>query len=578
MASEKNKKTKEPESAEAPIGTANAVNQPEGGGQVEKPKRKGCLTCGIIATVVVVLIIVGFIGISILSFWFPPTFLFGFLSQFKGMKSIMDNSSSSQKGTLKGKNLAGLIDPSKTVTKRISAKNGGQITARTASGLYYTVDIGPGSLEKDTDISITPIDESPIENYPDTDDPGVVIGPEDTSLGDDSTITVSEDPPAPEPGDPGADPGTNPDGDTTTPPGTPPETPPDTPPGTPPGTSGDMPSFEDLADLLGRGGTMTTPPGTSPGQGGDATGNTGTRGNDRDADSGSPSRAGGGSPRFSDKTVIIFVGYGGGVNPVPTDHPDEDGSATGPIDQTGGTTVDDPDEEESEDLADNAAEVSGGTCSPEFMQAMASASQAGGAGSSAAQAAIRDCLNTEWLNNLCVNDPVKLRRTHFEQRLAIARRFDAEAASVIESLMNQCQARYRFGGEGINPESNADVTIFSSFDATVCGYIDDEWTAHEVYRLSGDYATVHSLEGTGQFRLPSGGGSFAGSVHGDNAMTIIGTGITIPNIDPGFQGNFDGVKTIQNLYLMPSGVNISSAPIELQERQCVPIAPLPRPR
>ena len=98
---------------------------------------------------------------------------------------------------LKGKNLSSLIDPSKTITKRITAKNGGRITVQTASGLYFTLNIGPGSLEKDTDISLTPTDESPIENYPDPDDPGVIIGPDDTNLGDGSTVTVSEDPPTP---------------------------------------------------------------------------------------------------------------------------------------------------------------------------------------------------------------------------------------------------------------------------------------------------------------------------------------------------------------------------------------------
>jgi len=558
MPKEKNKKAKESKSAEASIGTDNVVNQPDGGGQVEKSKGKGCLTCGIVAAVVVVLIIVGFIGISILSFWFPPTFFFGFLSQFKGLKSITDNSGSSQKGTLQGKNLAGLIDPSKTVTKRISAKNGGQITVQTASGAYFTLNIAPGSLEKDTDITLTPINESPIEGYPNPSDPGVIIGPPGTNLGNGSTVTVSEDPPAPEPDNPGADPGTNSDGDTAT----------------PPGASGDIPSLGDLSGILGGNASMSVPPGTPSGQESGTTENAGTRRNDRGAGSGSSSESGEDSSRLPDTSVIIFTGYNGGVSTVPTEHSEEDDSITGPIDETGGTSADDPDEDESEDLADNAAANSGGTCSPEFMQAMANASQAGGAGSSAAQAAIQDCLNTEWLNNLCVNDPAKLRRTHFEQRLAIARRFDAEAASVIESLMNQCQARYRFGGEGINPESNADVTIFSSFDATVCGYIDDEWTAHEIYRLSGPYVTVHEIDGTGQFSLPSGGGSFVGTAHGENTMSIVGQAVGMPNFDAGFRGIFDGIKTIQNLYLMPAGVNISSAPIEVQERQCVPVAPL----
>lgn len=545
MASPKNKKTKESNGAKTP---AEASGAP-----AEKPKGKGCLTCGIIAAVVAVLIIIGIIGISILSFWFPPTALFGFLSQFKAMKSIMDSSGSSQKGTLKGKNLTSLIDPSKTVTKRISAKNGGRITVQTANGLYFTVNIGPGSLEEDTDIFLTPIDESPIENYPDPFDPGVVIGPPGTNLGNGSTVTVSEDPPAPEPGNPGADPGT--------------------PPDAPPGTSGDIPSFEDLSGLLGGNTMTTTPPGTSPGQGGGTTGNTGASRSSRGA-GGSPSRAEGSSSRIPNTSVIIFTGYGGGVSTVPIEYSDDDDSITGPIDETGGTSADDPDEEESEDLADNAAANSGGACSPEFMQTMANASQAGGAGSSAAQAAIRDCLNTEWLNNLCVNDPVKLRRTHFEQRLAIARRFDAEAASVIESLMNQCQARYHFYGGEYHPMSNGDVNMFTSLDATVCGYLDDEWTGTQVYRLETNaYGTGQNVQATPRFRLPPNAGPFSGHSSASGGTTVVGRGVNMPPFELSFTGYFDGNATIANLELYPG--TFTGIPIDLREKPCVPLAPLP---
>jgi hypothetical protein len=558
---EKNKKNKESKSAEAPIGTASAANQPEGGGQVEKPKGKGCLTCGIIAAVVIVLLIVGFVGLQILSFWFPPTFLFGFLSQFKGLKSITDNSGSSPKGTLQGKNLAGLVDPSKTVTKRISAKMGGQITVRTANGKYFTVNIGPGSLERDTDISLTPIEGSPIEGYPNLDDPGVVIGPPGTNLGNGSTVTVSEDPPAPEPGDPGADPGTNQDGGSTA----------------PPGTSEDIPNFGDLSGLLGGNASMTVPSGSGnpSGQAGAANGNTGTNRNNRNTAGSSPSGADEESSQSPDTSVIILTGYGVRVGTVPTTHSDDDDSDTAPIDETGAASADDPDENESEDLADNEAAISGGTCSPEFLQVMAGAAQAGGAGSSAAQAALRDCFNVEWLNNLCVNDPVKLRRSYFEQRIALARLYDAQAASEIESLMNQCQAKYHFHGEGINPQSTGEVRISSSLDATVCGYIDDQWTGEEIYRLSAGADSFHEIKGTAEFNLPSGGGSFSGTARGENTMVIIGKGVAIPNFEAGFTGNFDGTKTIHNLYLVPAGVNASIVPIELQGKDCVPLAPLP---
>lgn len=566
----KENKTKTETKAAAPPDNTNTANQ---AGQPEPKKKNGCLAGAILAIIFFLLI-----GAFIL-FWLWP-FIFSFFMDLRSGDISFPKTTQTQnvKGTLKGKNLSSLVDPSKTVTKRISAKNGGQITMQTASGLYFTLKIAPGALEKDTDITLAPISESPIVGYPNPDDPGVVIGPENTNLGDGSTVTVSEDPPA-DPGASGADPGTGPDGGTTNPPGTPPETPPDTPPGTPPagnppGTTGDIPNFGNLAGLLGNNTMTTTPSGNPSGQGGGATGNTGSNRDDRNTGSGHPSGSGAGSGRFSDKTVIIFTGYGGGVSGTPTDPSDDGDSATAPVDQTGGTTVDDPDEGESEDLADNAAAASGGACSPEFLQAMAGAAQAGGAGSQAAQAALRDCFNTEWLNNLCVNDPVKLRRTYFQQRIALARRFDERAASEIESLMNQCQARYRFEGQGINPASSNGVTIFSSLDANVCGYVDDEWTGTQIYQLSVE-GGGHYFGGTANFHLPPGGGEFTGISHGSNDYTIAGRRVEIPNFNFGFIGHFDGYKTILDLNLYPATI-VSARPIELQERQCVPIAPLPR--
>ena len=206
---------------------------------------------------------------------------------------------------------------------------------------------------------------------------------------------------------------------------------------------------------------------------------------------------------------------------------------------------------------------------------MANAAHAGGPGSQAAQAALRDCLNTEWLKNLCDNDPVKLRRKYFEQRLALARTLDAEAASEIERLMNGCQARYRFQGEGVAPGSgDSGVIIFSSLDANVCGYIDDEWAGVQNYRLSAEGGS-NVFEGTTNFRLPPGGGEFSGTSHGEQSVVIAGRGVAVPNFDIGFTGHFDGVKTITDLTLYPATV-VSSRLIELQERQCVPLAPLPR--
>ena len=500
----KNKKTNSQNNIKKQVSAPEAEKQLPSNNKSETKKSRGCLTCGIVAAVVAVLVIIGFIALSILRFWLPPTFLFGIISQLKGVENISQLSDLGSKTYLSGKKQP-VANTAKAVKKMITAKDGGSIEVTTESGLTTTIIIPPGSLEEDTEIELAPNENIPdgTEGPGSTEDPGVTVGPPGTTFDPAATIVFSYIP----------------------------------------------------TQLTG-----SVVPGAGSGFSRPATGENENRNSER---------------RFPDDAEIV-VTSAGASNPAPTEHADDGSSISGPIGGSGAAEPDNPTPEESEDMAETAAAASGGTCSPEFLQAMAGASQAGGPGSQAAQAAIRDCLNTEWLNNLCVNDPVKLRRTHFEQRLVIARRFNSQAAVAIESLMNQCQAKYRFRGEGINPESTADVTIFSSFDATVCGYVDDEWTAHEIYRLSGGYNTVHSIEGTGEFSLPSGGGSFAGTAHGENQMAVVGQGVAIPNFDAGFHGYFDGIKTIQNLYLAPAGVVVSSAPIELQGKDCVPLAPLPR--
>lgn len=546
-------KTQNKEKNIPPADDANQNNPPE------KKKSSACLPLAIVG---IVFLLAG----AIVLFWMWP-FIFSFLMYLRSGNLSLPKMSDSVKGTLHGKNLSSLIDPSKTITKRITAKNGGRVTAQTRSGLYFTLNIGPGSLEKDTDISITPIDESPIENYPNPSDPGVVIGPEDTSLGDDSTITVSEDPPV-EPGNSGADPGTGADDGTTTPPGT--------PSGTPPGNSGDIPDLENLLDLLGNNTMTTAPPGIPPGQGGAATGNTGAERDDRNAGSSRSSGSGTGSSIFSDRTVIIFVGYGGAVTPVPTNHSDGGDSATGPIDETGGTTADDPDEEESEDLAKNAAAASGGTCTPEFIDAIKVMADIPGypAGSIMART-LDDCLNLEWLREKCRNKPIALRRLYFQERLRIAAdlRAPAEKVEEIKRLENECVARYEISASGSDP--NLGGMMSGTANLWVCGYLDDEWQGSMTYQIvppdlpgAGHYfsGTVNSLN------LPPRGGTFGAEASPDGHFGGAGL-VDLSGVPLGLWGYFDGEFILNPLNIY--AVSVGNVPINMTERPCVPLAPLP---
>ncbi len=560
----KENKTKSP----APAGDEN---------QPEKKKSSACLPLAIAGIIFLLL------GVFILVWMWP--FIFSFLMELRSGNFSLPKISETAKGNLGGKNLSSLIDPSKTITRRITAKDGGQITARTASGLYFTLNIGPGSLEKDTDISVTPIDESPIDNYPDPDDPGVVIGPPGTNLGPGSSVNVSGNPPS---GGSGSQPGTSAGGGTTsTPPTTPPENPPTAPPGTPPGTSGDIPDLGDLAGLLGGNATMTTPSENPPGQGG-TTGNGAGNGDRNRGDGNESTGSRGGQPRFPDTAVIIFTGYGGGVRAVPAEPSDDGDEISGPIDETGATSTDDPTEGESEDITDNAAAnsgaASGGACTGEYIEALArTIATASAAGDTAAvsryESEIRRCNSesADHLKYLCDNDPIRLRRKDFENRLALARALPASegAVSIIEWLMNDCQTRYHFHGEGFAPGSQGSgVLMFSSLDTNVCGYVDDEWAGTQTYQLS--YRnTSHTFKGTTNFHLPPGGGPFSGISHGVNSYVVAGQPVALPNIDFSFTGTFDGYKTINPLTLYPAMVVATGVPIEPQERRCVPLAPLP---
>ena len=174
-----------------------------------------------------------------------------------------------------------------------------------------------------------------------------------------------------------------------------------------------------------------------------------------------------------------------------------------------------------------------------------------------------------------MNDPVKLRRTYFEQRIALARRFDERAGAEIESLMNQCQAKYHFYGGGVAPGFGGEVTIFSSLDANVCGYVDDKWTGWQVYKLQGEHNTGYDFGGTANSAFLRAAGTFLELLKAKIQWLFSGRGVAVPDIDLGFTGNFDGVKTITTMTLFPATV-ISSTLIELQGKDCVPLSPLPR--
>ena len=397
----------------------------------------------------------------------------------------------------------------------------------TESGLTVTLVIPPNSLSGDTTITLTPNEDNPVDGITPPPDPGVTIGPPGTNFGPPATVTFT--------------------------------------PSSAAGTlvpTGNTPSVS--ADPSAPGGFSVSP------------GRQGGRGRNTPSDSSSP---------FSDNAVIVFADDNGQVEAIPTSRTDDGSGIEGPVDGSGSTIPDDPDPQGAQNLASNAGAASGGACTGEYIEALArTIATASAAGDTAAisryESEIRRCNDesADHLKYLCDHNPIQLRRKDFENRLALARALPASSgtASEVERLMNECQNKYRFRGEGTIPEAAAyGIMLLSSLDAEVCGFLDDEWMGTQTYEMSPEPNTAHTFEGKTKFRLPPNGGQFSGTSHGENSYVVTGRGVAIPDLDFGFTGNFDGNATIANLDIYPE-VIIPSVPITLEDKSCVPLAPLPR--
>jgi hypothetical protein len=521
MAKKENKKIPETKNRpknleEKPAAGSPAPGQPAEN-QPQAKKGKTCLTCGIIAVVAVVVLVIGLIGFQMLSFWFSPYGLFGIFSKFAGIEKISQTALPGSGNTFSGKKQP-VANMAKAVKKMITAKDGGMVEVTSENGMTTTLIIPPESLEENTEIIIAPNESDPDdENGSDEpEDPGVTVGPPGTTFDPPATISFSF-----------------------------------------------IPS-QTAANVV---------PGT--GQSGNSQNRNGSSERDESRDS---------NRRFPNSAVIVFTNNGS-ASPVPTNREDNGATISGSIGGSGAAEPENPTEDEAEDMVDSAAATGGGACTGEYIEALARmVAVASANGNSAATARyeseIRRCNDEslDHLRRLCENNPIQLRRKDFQNRLALAQALPASSgtASEIERLMNECQARYHFHGEGIHPSSGSGVILFASLDASVCGYLDDQWTGSQYFREGTEYQnTAYVFEGTSQFSLPKNAGAFSGTTRGSNNLTVSGIGVGTPQLDFGFDGYFDGSSTIQTLNLYPPGTTISGTPIELQEKPCVPLAPLP---
>ena len=556
MSDPKNKKTIEEEVAARPQNTQeqksadNKVAPTPNNKIKEKPKHRGCCIGVATALVLVAFLIVGIIGLKLLGFWFSPYFILDLWNKFKGT----ENSGQSRGGTLEGKDPWSITDSNATVSKSINAKNGGSVQVKTKNGLTATLLIPPGSLKKDTEITLAPNEEDPVEGLdPDPQDPGITIGPPGTNFNPPATVVFSYIPTQITASlIPGSGQGNENEENSNV-----------------PNLSQLLPGLGNLP-LPGQSGSGNTNPDqrtTTPPEGS----------TDENSTSSSP-------PRFPDNSVLVFVNGSGQAGGIPTSRTDDGSGIQGPIDEAGSTAPQNPDSEGAQDLADDARVAAGGACTGEYIEALArmvavASAEGNNTAVSRYESEIRRCNDEslDHLRRLCESSPIQLRRKDFQNRLGLAQALPAssQTASEIERLMNECQAKYHFHGEAIDPRSSNGVISFSSLDATVCGYLDDQWNGNQLYRLTAEGGSgSYVFEGTSQFNLPPNAGSFAGTTHGSNTLNVVGVGVATPQMDFGFTGYFDGNSRIQTLTLSP-GSTMSGIPIELQEKPCIPLAPLP---
>lgn len=484
-----------------------------------------------------IFILVGLlIALKLFSFWIPPNFFFPLFKVFDFSRDAKNSGQfdTSFGGTLKGRDPNAITNSDLGVSKTIKAKDGGSLKVKTKSGLYATLMIPPGSLKEDTTITMSPNEEDPLEGVdPDPQDPGVVVGPIGTNFTPPAVLVFSYIP---------GPPGTENDAD--------------------PASGAQTPDEQDWNFNV---------PGIS-----------------KPSPVNEPENEQSGSRRSSEKfpktTVIVYVDdhqRGGGVPTRPT----VDGAGVwGSIGGSGAAAPQEPNTEGAQELVRDAEQAASGSCSGAYLEALArmvavASAEGNETAVSRYESEMRRCndQSLDYLEGLCNSDPIRLRRADFENRLELAKALAAsgQTASEIERLMNECQARYHFYGEGIHPQSSNGITMFSSLDASVCGYIDDKWNGIQIYRLDTDVqGTSYVFEGTNEFSLPPNGGPFSATTQGSNTLNVVGVGVATPQFDFGFTGYFDGNLTIQTLNLSP-GTIINGTPIELIEKPCVPLAPLP---
>lgn len=457
-----------------------------------------------------------------------------------------------------------LTDISKS--EKISAKKGGKISLTTPQGTNVFLYIPPGALQQDTTLTITPLEETPIEGFTEP-DPGFVIGPPGIQFNPPAAVVIGGQPPAAGGQVPGqqAGQGANPGQ------------------GQGAGAAGEDLAFE-IFNQAGIGNLTSIRQNSTPSP-------TETRENTPSMTQIQPVNR-----PYPDLSVILITTPDGYVQLIPTSR-SGNGAIGGLIKQTGtvvphygysnNSNQNSPNSENSNGntqenegvIADQAAangggSASGGACTPEYINALIAAlnqAKASGDGSGASRYgnALKDCDNQslDFLKRLCAGDRRLVRRAYFTQRIQAANMLaadDSGLAAKITQLEKECTALYRFSASGQTPGSGTGgVTMTSSMDATVCGYVDDVWKGNFNFDLTtSSILGFQNLSGSGQFQPPSNGGYFSGNF---NFKSVSTGGIVVPIPNAEQTGYFDGQTNLE--FMAYPAISLAS-PIQLVQNSC----------
>lgn len=456
------------------------------------------------------------------------------------------NSLSAQKGTknIPYSTLFAVLEPkpvsARTVSKRITAKDGGTVKTTDAKGTIATLSIPAGALAEDVTISISPLQEIPVTNVSGVISNGVIIEPEGLHFLKNAQLTFEFKPMK--------------SVSFVT-------------------TSVRLASNQDPAEILQN---LTQSLNTLNAEVKKATAPVASSGGTKAAKNTLPKQAAiihvdhqTGRIAVAESTRAIYgskiTTMIGSLSSFPL--VDMGGPSGGALGQN--------------DLQNGAA-ASGGACTPAFMNAMlrvASWQQGfgGSGGDATAMEAVQDCGRAalEEMEQRCQNDVVHVTRREMVGLIAMLQSLPDLQVQVnrAQQLMQECKRIYSVSADTDVPVPEGKSTY--GISAQLCGYLDEQWVGTEIsdYKLNVEDGWInHIYTGEIRFTLPHGGGPFQLATKGNALVTSHFPRIKIPDTvfyseGDGQIGNYDGNKQMTIFYRLYGHKDIP-LPIEVTKQQC----------